>query len=518
MMKRRSFLKYASLGAAVPGLAPRMEAGSAGLPERRERSRRNGSSGTVKTILSFATEAAHAVEDHDFIRDIARFLSGENLVGNFHLTGDYARALKRHGRMDVVEALQAHEIGYHCNHHGSKPFMPGYLEKLPWEEGLARWLSYETPGLAAVEELVNRRPVYYTTEFAKAPQTIYGSALLGAGMMGYAEVPMRGHSAVWFCNSFVPTVENIVALESFHAPGDREKAARTQLDASVAKQQAARKDVLRVFLHSYKYYAQPPYDRLTMTREIYKNDDYYFEDYPTDYPKQSPERFRESFEMFKRTIRYHARQTEFITMSEYRREYKANTGIWIDLPEVDRLCESLGQSIDAYATPECSLSPAEAFGVMARLLRVWSETGRLPPEVFVRNLIGPRAAVPELGTDRTAALGELQKLLPMLDRELEITGAMPATVAVGGAAVGPGQLLRGLIKLYAGVRAGRRIDEILLSGDNLPAIAREAYFQEKGFTRKGLYPDDFTGRNICAVSRAQSWSWKPAVKEGAGAS
>jgi len=513
-MKRRSFLKRASLGAAAVSLATQAGANLAYLPGGAALPRhRPGGATPVKTILSFATEAAHAVEDYDFIKDIADFLTAENLVGNFHLTGDYARALKRHGRLDVVESLQRHEIGYHCNHHGSKPFMAGYLEKYPWEEGLSRWLSNETPGLAAVAELMNRRPVYYTTEFSKAPQTIYGSALLGAGLMGYSAVPTREHSAVWFCNSFVPTVENIVALESFHAPGaDREKQARDRLDASVARQQASRKDVLRVFLHSYKYYAEPPYDRLTMTREIYKNDEMYFEDYPTDYPRQSPEQFRKSFEMFKRTIRYQASRSEFVSLSQYRDEYLPNTGVWIELAEVDRLVRHLESSLDAYVTVGYSISPAEAFGVMARVLRGWRATNRLPERVFVRNLIGPRAPVPEAGPEMKAEVRGLRDLWPAMDREMEISGAMPETVGVGSQRIGPGQILRGMISLYGAIRRGEALESVTLAGGNLPEIAKDEFFRETGFNRVGIYPPEFTGQQICALSRAQSWSWKPALK------
>lgn len=513
-MKRRSFLKRASLGAAAASLASQTEANLAHLPGGGALPRRRpGGATPVKSILSFATEAAHAIEDYDFIKGIADFLTAENLIGNFHLTGDYARALKRHGRLDVVESLRRHEIGYHCNHHGSKPFMAGYLEKYPWDEGLSRWLSNEAPGLAAVAELVNRRPVYYTTEFSKAPQAIYGSALLGAGLMGYSAVPTREHSAVWLCNSFIPTVENIVALESFHAPGaDREKQARDRLDASVAKQRANRKDVLRLFLHSYKYYAEPPYDRLTMTREIYKNDEMYFEDYPTDYARQSPEQFRKSFEMFKRTIRHHARQSEFVSFSQYRDEYQVNSGGWIDLTAVDRLASQLTQSLDAYVADGYSISPAEAFGVMARLLRVWRETNRLPERVFVRNLIGPRAPVPEAEPELQAEVRALRDVWPAIDREMEISGAMPVSCTIGERRVGPGALLRGMISLYGAIRQNRMPAAVTLTGGNLPLIAQEEFFKETGFNRVGLYPPDFTGQQICALSRAQSWSWKPAVK------
>ena len=89
-------------------------------------------------ILSFATEVAEVPKDYDHIKALAEFLTAEGLVGNFHLTGDYARALKRHGRLDVVEALRSHEIGFHCNHHGAAPFMAGYLENLNWRDDVCK--------------------------------------------------------------------------------------------------------------------------------------------------------------------------------------------------------------------------------------------------------------------------------------------------------------------------------------------------------------------------------------------
>lgn len=512
-MKRRSFIHHASLGAAGLGFVAGADAPSTEKGGRLPMPNRRTSNSAVKTILSFATEAAHASEDFDFIKATAEFLTGEGLTGNFHLTGDYARALKRLGRRDVVEALKPHEIGFHCNHHGSRPFMAGYLDQYPWEEGLSRWLTLESPGFALVGELFNRRPAYYTTEFAKAPQTAYGSALLGMGIMGYLAVPMRGHSAVWFCNSLVPSVENAVALESFHAPGDREEAAIMSLDSGLEKQQMRGKDVLRLFLHSYKYYAAPPYDRLTMTNEIYKDNTWYFEDFPTDFARQPRERFQESFEMFKRAIRHHAANSDFVTFSEYRDTVTPTGDVWIDLNDLDRLARSLGESLDAYVTDDLSLSPAEAFGLIVRALRGWGETGEFPPGLFVRNLIGPRSPVSGGRPARTVMTAELMERLPAIDRDLDLTGAMSASIELTGYSVGPGQLLGALVRLYTGIREGNPLDEVTLSGDDFPVIAKEAFFQETTFTRKGLYPDDFTGENICRLALAQSWSWKPAVKK-----
>jgi hypothetical protein len=46
----------------------------------------------TQVILSFATEVAEVPKDYDHIKALAEFLTEEGLVGNFHLTGDYATA------------------------------------------------------------------------------------------------------------------------------------------------------------------------------------------------------------------------------------------------------------------------------------------------------------------------------------------------------------------------------------------------------------------------------------------
>ena len=251
----------------------------------------------IKIILSLATEVAELPRDHDHIKAVAEFLTEEGLVGNFHLTGDYARALKRCGRWDVVKALANHEIGFHCNHHGAAPFMGRYLEEMSSRDGVSQWFTHELPGVSVVEELFGRRPAYYTTEFAKAPQAVYASWQAGLPITGYLLTPTRGHGAVWCCNSFVPNSENLTGLEGVPGPGvDLEKRFREQFHRFEEKIGKEDSDLLRVIQHSYKTYAVRPFQR--PAPRIYKEDSLYYEDFPR-YMDIVPEvALREGFEIF----------------------------------------------------------------------------------------------------------------------------------------------------------------------------------------------------------------------------
>lgn len=465
---------------------------------------------SMKVILSFATEVAHLPRDYEHIKAVAEFLTEEGLVGNFHLTGDYARALKRRGRLDVVKALASHEIGYHCNHHGASPFMAGYLEAKNWRDGVSEWCANELPGLSVVEELFARPPTYYTTEFAKAPQAVYASWQVGLPTTGYLLVPTRGHGAVWYCNSFVPNSENLTGLEGVPTPDtDLEQRFRNKFDRFEEKLKSQKTNLLRVIQHSYKAYAVRPFKR-TPPR-TYQDGSLYYEDFPRYMDIHPEATLQEGFDIFKRAVRYYAERAEFVSFSAYRDRFRDNQGQWLGLRELDDVCELLSERLDAYVSDALSVSPAEAFGMLVRVLRTYHEDGALPEKVFMRNIIGPTSLIPERLEDGTERSSSVFKTLRSIDRALDGEQAIPSSIEIDGITVGPGQMLQGLLELYGATRTGQTLESLRLAGPNLPVIADEPFFVQEIFTRE-IYPEGFEGRNICKMCRLQSWSWKPAVR------
>ena len=504
MLTRRQLLVTAAgvpvLHSFRPGCAAADAAASAAKKDRRG----------MRIILSFATEVAHLPKDRDHIKAVAEFLTGEGLIGNFHLTGDYARALKRRGRLDVVKALAGHEIGFHCNHHGAAPFMAGYLDAMNWRDGVLEWSANELPGLSVVEELFGRRPTYYTTEFAKAPQAVYASWQAGLPTTGYLLLPTRGHGAVWYCNSFVPNSENLTGLEGVPGPDvDLEQRFRNKFDRFEEKLRGQKTDLLRVIQHSYKTYAVRPFKRPSPA--IYQDDSLYWEDFPRYMDIHPEATLREGFDIFKRAIRYYAERAEFVSFSAYRGSFRDNQGHWLGLGELDDVCSLLTRRLDAYVSDTLSVSPAEAFGMLVRVLRTYHEDGTLPDRVFMRNVIGPTSLIPErvgVGAVRSSSVFEAMR---SIDRALDGEQAVPSSVEIEGNRVGPGQVLGGLRSLYAAARKGQAPESVELAGPNLPVVAAEPFFKHETFTRE-IYPDGFDGRNICKMCRLQSWSWKPAVR------
>ncbi len=243
---------------------------------------------------------------------------------------------------------------------------------------------------------------------------------------------------------------------------------------------------------------------------IYREDDLYYEEHP-HYLDLLPEaKYQKGFDLFKRIIKYYAERAAFTSFSEYRKGFRDNQGQWLSLRDLDEVCALLSTRLDAYVSDTLSVSPAEAFGMLVRILRVYHEGGALPAKVFMRNLIGPTSPIPNKTDQRDVSSAELLKSLRLIDRAMDNEQSVPASIEIAGKTVGPGQFLNGLRSLYVATRKKQSPQTLTLSGSNLPVIANEPFFMEKTLT-KDRYPEGFEGRRLCQMCRLQSWSWKPAV-------
>ncbi len=474
-------------------------------------------------ILSFATEVSHSERAHNLVKTIAGFLSGEGLTGNFHLTGDYARALRRNCRRDVTEALRKHEIGFHCNHHGARPFMGGYLNSESWLRGLEKWLGNEIPGMREVENLLEIRPKYYTTEFSKAPQAVYGAYLAGMKINGFVpDIPGRGKGAVWYCNAFCPCVNNLLGLDYLYRDDiDTVEKAKMQFHEQHDLLKGVESNLLRTFTHEYRYLHESP-STIVLPLDRYKHDDWHYEDYAAAgyFAHMPPESTAVVLEKLKNVVRYMAKQPDcrFLSFSQYFSQFKANSNIYLNSRDLNKLACYYADNLDAYETSDWSVSPAEALGLLVRAVRVRTESGKLPEQVYLRNLLGPLDEFYEESASRAFPAQALPELLVKTDRQLDDTGAIPGIIDIAGRKYGPGQFLNALAKCYLAFNENSELPEYLeINNVNLPEIGNEEFFQQKLFQHKNsignLYPDDFTGERICELCRRQSWSWKPAIKK-----
>lgn len=479
----------------------------------------------MNVILSFATETAGSAVIADMFRDLADFLYANKLRGNFHLTGDFARTLRKNNRRDVIKALVRHEIGYHCNHHGARPFMGGYCESEPWQQAVATWLAEETPGLKIVEELFERRPVYYTTEFVKAPQVVYGAWLAGMHSIGFmrggppdnAPLPNAGQGAAWFCNMFVPSSHDLMGIDS--SPNGPDTESRRLADfRRVADHLRENVGVMRAYMHMYRMIRNTTKPR--HSESVYRTGTHY-EEHARDINKlwlPASERAAR-MDRIERIINHMKNEPDchFVGYEEYRSLYHPGAGQWLTLPEMDALAEQLIHALDAVVLDTVSISPAESFGLFVRVLRIYQETNNWPDRIAMRSLLGPvdereAFSAPEALSFKSVSVG-----LTAIDRALDDDGYLPHVIDFDGITFPPGKVLLGIVDIYRCLRARRTVPDLVpCVAPDLPAIATDPFFQEDEFQHFSggisLYPDGFTGARICRLSKLQSWSWKPAVR------
>src|SRR5258708_3857273 len=115
------FLRHAFIGTS---LAPNSGALASAKP------------GRVYVVLWFDTEDYLLPASDDAALRLADFLTREKIRATFKIVGEKARTLEKRGRMDVIDALKLHEIGYHSNFHSTQPSPAMYLRQFDWDEGV----------------------------------------------------------------------------------------------------------------------------------------------------------------------------------------------------------------------------------------------------------------------------------------------------------------------------------------------------------------------------------------------
>ena len=519
LRRRREFLKSALAGALGAVAAPLAGAAAVEtnpsakpLPNRAAEKSAGASSGAIKVYMSAAVEDFVAPRSDDIVMEVARTLSRLGIRGNFHLTGDKIRTLAGRGRKDVIDALGKHVVGYHTNSHGMRPFLGGLLDDPDWDSSVRQVLAAEAPGARDVHNAFGRMPAYYVSEFDKGPQLIRAYQLMGipAGLNVSSLSSLPG-LAVWFCGSLLLNPQNLIALEHPPETPDRLNTIKRHIDERL--QRARSSDGMAVaFLHPYKY-ASPSAKSWGAWNASYRGAA------SPEGPLEMPPMFSEKItadllDQFGRLAAYIQAQegVAFVDHLERALDLPQLGGI-VGGPELHRgPGGAIAGAIQLSGPGRRVAFAGRGVRPLVRSLAHYKQTNVLPPQVMLRPLLGPvREPMQRTGvvTDGRAVLNAC----PKIDAWLDERGYVPASTPVLYISLGPGTLLRAMARVYLNLQMGNTPQETLdgLDGPELPEASNHEYFQEKTFTHGDLYPDGFTGEQVCRYSLWQSWSLKPAV-------
>ena len=411
----------------------------------------------TRILVTFATEDPVTPGHDDIICKLCRGLAERGIPGGFHMTGDFVRSLRRRGKSEVISALKEHEAGYHTNTHASYPFLGKFGETLPWDEAVARYMQTESRGIEDIYDITGTAPGYIVTEFLKVPQLVEAYRKLGFRYAGLNSGMPDSDTGAICCMGMYCYAGQIFGMEMPPYPGRLEDGLK-HLREILEKRPPA----LKIFLHPYKllynsniqaWYGENNFYRFYDPAGFWRLPEKSL--YPPDVSSQL---LNEFFALLDCAAQF---DVEFVRTVEQLEAFVRPSGLSVSAARV----QELWQQFCASCSGTGEFTPAEITAMRSFML-AHPESEMIP----VRTVCGP---ADELKVDPAVTVKDAEIAF-------EYSGRMPSVL--------PPELF--IVPL--------------------PVSAEEPEFSRKSWTRD-IYPDDFTGKNICRLARLQSWSFRKAT-------
>jgi len=440
----------------------------------------------------------------DIVKRLAELHEKNGVVASFYTVAERARALRRRGRKDVIDALARHEISYHNDTHGHFPRPQAVCcEEMGWEAGLAELLRIEARGVQDVAEIFDQFPVTWCQgECNWAPQAVYGLRRLGIESWTGSLYGTPDGMPVWYMGQLsVRRAMHIVSVQPETADDDLFARFTRAFEEHVARKNG--QGFVYVFGHPCRWGAQRWWGQDQW--EDYRAGKIICPDQLQ--PPREPYTAAQIDRLMDQTdrclawaaSRRHLTPTTYAELNAACAEPKMQ---WLTDDALRRAAAEVAETFTYVALPETTLSPADLLAAL-----VWRLTHASPGLIPVRRPLGPlsepAAAREPLEISREAAA----PLSRRLDDEIEKTGAIPAKLTLSAADLGPADLLRLAAQAVA---EPERNPLRVPPGPALPAIVDAQCFQETRFN-SWSYPEGFDPKFLVALARWQSWTFRPAV-------
>lgn len=162
----------------------------------------------VDVIISFDSEDYLTPEAADAERWWAEALQQRGLRGSFQLVGEMIRSLHRRGRSDVIDAIAAHEVGFHSNFHSAPPTHPPTVDGLPLDAAIAHILRSEAPGMAEIAATFSRWPISYCSPGDSwTPATLLAMSRMGVRVFCNDVIRHTSGLPYWYCGLLVASYD-----------------------------------------------------------------------------------------------------------------------------------------------------------------------------------------------------------------------------------------------------------------------------------------------------------------------
>lgn len=468
---------------------------------------------TVFVTLWFDTEDYVLPQSDDAAKRLAEILTKLGVRATFKMVGEKARVLQQRGRTDVIEALRAHEIGYHTDTHSRPPTPATYLQHAGWEDGIAEFLRREAAGAKDVERILGRPLAAYGQPGSSwAPQAY--PALRAMGIPLYLDE--ADHVGLDDQPFYYGGMLNVFRMRSTLARmelrgGASLEEGKAEFAAVADRVRAGGGGTVSVYYHPCEWVHARFWDAVNFSgganppREAWKQP-----------PLRPTAETEQAFADFERFVAFVKAQpgVRFVTASELVELY-ADRAVARDFGRDDLLAvaravqgEQTFLRRDGYA-----LSVADMFSLLVQAAAAFGARGALPSSLRLQALDGPADAfVPTGGSGEAAMPWEaFVRATADVERFARDRKRVPTEVWVGAENLSPSDYLSMLgASVETLVTTGRAPASVRRRSGTLTAD-RHVSADSPGLWGWPIFPKGFHAPRIMQLARLQAWTLKPAL-------
>jgi hypothetical protein len=464
----------------------------------------------IYVILWFDTEDYLLPASDDAALRVADFLTHEKIRATFKVVGEKARTLERRGRVDVIEALKQHEIGYHSNFHSVQPSPAMYLSDLGWDEGVAEFDRRERPGYDDVTRIFGSSPSCYGQPGSSwAPQS-YG-AIKKWGMEVYLDAGSHvqlDDRPCYYCG-----VLNLYKLAhqvrtGLGGPNDLEPAQQRFLSAR-NKLLAEGGGVVSIFYHPCEFVHQQFWDGVNFRnganppREEWRPP-----------PAKTAEESKVAYQTFEQYIRFMKRfaDVQFITATEAAKLYRDKArGHRFTTTDLKTIAARVTDRISFQADKDYALAPSEVLLLLNDYVAQKS-AGRDPDLLVLENTpYGPSHAFAGPTELVTTDASQFSRTVMDAAGFIRRQGRVPTSVWLGSVPVSPETYLRALADVTIALVDGKPMPKIIELKTAKFAAARYVADDSPNLWGWVIFSQGFRAPTMMELAKRQAWTLKPAL-------
>lgn len=457
----------------------------------------------TKIIFSFDTEDYIDPGVDDFTKRICEVFDANDMQASFVLVAERARKLVKRGRLDVIDALNRHEIGYHSYYHSMHPNVAEYLDEHDWAGGVREFLGREREGTALVQEIFGREKLWAAVPAGNSwgPQMVYGYSGLGIPIQaGSALHPPRNWPHHYIGQIHI---QYTLGLDHLYTQKPFEDV-RAALDKLIAQEPEyiVTCDHPTFLLHSQFV------DVLNFGegKNIHMGD----WEFAPERPKEEQERALDNMD---RLLKYVKNKTDLEPTSyqAVHERFRETPGGRVSVETAVQVAEHAAEKLESCSLAGASFSAADQFGILNYAVAHLAD-GKLPDAVPLRRLLGPVESIVDDQEDFGAPLALVENAATQVEGDWR--GHVPNTIVVEDHQVGPGTFLKGLARVVLAARDDSLPESIPFDvAPRLPAESEMDGLRDVSWLRSwACFDPEFAGVNLQRHAKLQTWSIRPAVE------